>query len=29
MENLINSIITLDNDKKYIVINQAIYQSKN
>lgn len=29
MENLINSIITLDNDEKYIVINQAIYQSKN
>lgn len=29
MENLINSIITLDNDEKYIVINQAIYQGKS
>lgn len=29
MENLINSIITLDNNEKYIVINQAIYQGKN
>ncbi len=29
MENLINSIITLDNDEKYVVLNQAIYQGKN
>lgn len=29
MENLINSIITLDNDEKYIVLNQAVYQGKN
>lgn len=29
MENIINSIITLDNDEKYMVLNQAIYQNKN
>ena len=29
MENLINSIITFDNDEKYIVLNQATYQGKN
>lgn len=29
MENIINSIITLDNNEKYIIINQAIYQNKN
>lgn len=29
MENLINSILTLDNDEKYFVLNQAIYQNKN
>lgn len=29
MENLINSVITLDNDEKYIVLNQATYQGKN
>lgn len=29
MENIINSIITLDNDEKYMVLNQGIYQKKN
>lgn len=29
MENIINHILTLDNDEKYIVLNQAIYQNKN
>lgn len=29
MENIINSIITLDSNEKYMVINQAIYQNKN
>lgn len=29
MENIINSIITLDNNEKYIILNQAIYQNKN
>lgn len=29
MENLINNILTLDNDEKYIVLNQALYQNKN
>lgn len=29
MENLINSILTLDNNEKYIVLNQAVYQNKN
>lgn len=29
MENLINSILTLDNDEKYMVLNQALYQNKN
>ena len=29
MENLINNILTLDNNEKYMVINQALYQNKN
>jgi len=29
MENLINNILTLDNDEKYMVLNQALYQNKN
>jgi hypothetical protein len=29
MENIINHILTLDNDQKYMVLNQAIYQNKN
>ena len=29
MENAINHIITLDNDEKYMVLNQAVYQGKN
>lgn len=29
MENLINHILTLDTDEKYMVLNQAIYQNKN
>lgn len=29
MENLINSILTLDNDEKYMVLNQALYQNRN
>ena len=29
MENLINNILTLDNDEKYMVLNQAVYQNKN
>lgn len=29
MDNLINNILTLDNDEKYIVLNQALYQNKN
>lgn len=29
MENLINSILILDNDEKYMVLNQAVYQNKN
>lgn len=29
MENLINHILTLDNDEKYMILNQAIYQKKN
>lgn len=29
MGNLINSILTLDNDEKYMVLNQAVYQNKN
>lgn len=29
MENLINSILTLDNDEKYMVLNQAVYQNKS
>lgn len=29
MDNLINSIITLDNNEKFIVLNQALYQNKN
>lgn len=29
MKNLINSILILENDEKYIVLNQAIYKEKN
>lgn len=29
MENLINHILTLDNNEKYMILNQAIYQKKN
>ena len=29
MENLINDIIVLENDEKYIVLNQAIYMNNN
>lgn len=29
MENIINHIITLDNNEKYMIVNQAIYQKKN
>ena len=29
MENLINNILILDNDEKYMVLNQAVYQNKN
>jgi len=29
MENLINNILTFEEDEKYIVINQALYQNKN
>lgn len=29
MDNLINNIITLDNNEKFIVLNQALYQNKN
>ena len=29
MENLINNILTLDNDEKYLVLNQGLYQNKN
>jgi len=29
MDNIINNIIELDNNEKYLVLNQAIYQSKN
>lgn len=29
MENRINKIITLSNNKKYVVINQAIYKGVN
>ena len=29
MENLINNIITFENDEKYIVLNQGLYQNKN
>lgn len=29
MENKINMIITLDNDNKYMVIDQGIYQKRN
>lgn len=29
MENNINNILTLENDEKYIVVNQAIYQGRN
>jgi len=29
MKNLINSILVLENDEKYVVLNQAIYKEKN
>lgn len=29
MKNLINSILELENDEKYVVLNQAIYKDKN
>lgn len=29
MENLINNIITFEDDEKYIVLNQGLYQNKN
>ena len=29
MENRINSILELENEEKYVVLNQAIYQDKN
>lgn len=29
MKNLINSILTLENNEKYVVLNQAIYKEKN
>lgn len=29
MENIINHIITLDNEEKYMIVNQAIYQKRN
>lgn len=29
MDNIINNIIELDNNEKYLVLNQAIYQNKN
>ena len=29
MENRINSILELENDEKYVVLNQAIYQDRN
>lgn len=29
MDNLINNILTLENNEKYMVLNQAVYQNKN
>ena len=29
MENRINTILELDNNEKYVVLNQAIYQDRN
>lgn len=29
MENLINNILTFEDDEKYIVLNQGLYQNKN
>ena len=29
MENRINSILELENNEKYVVLNQAIYQDRN
>ena len=29
MKNLINSILVLENNEKYVVLNQAIYMEKN
>lgn len=29
MENRINKLLTLKNNKKYVVLNQAIYKEKN
>lgn len=29
MKNLINSILVLENNEKYVVLNQAIYKEKN
>lgn len=29
MENLINNVITLEDDEKFLVMNQAIYKEKN
>ena len=29
MDNIINNIIELDNNEKYLILNQAIYQNKN
>lgn len=29
MENLINSIVTIDNNEKHLVLNQATYKGKN
>ena len=29
MKNLINSILVLENNEKYVVLNQAIYKDKN
>lgn len=29
MDNLINNILTFEDDEKYIVLNQGLYQNKN
>ena len=29
MENRINNILELDNNEKYVVLNQAVYQDRN